>query len=91
LAPVCWNKDGILFVDSLKKGATITANYCIALIDKLNQQLVSKRRCKLSKGVLFLQDNVVSNIATIMHHKFAAFHFEVLEHLAYSPDLAPSD
>jgi hypothetical protein len=42
LAPVCWNKDGILFVDSLKKGATIMAKYYVPFIDKLKQHLFSK-------------------------------------------------
>jgi hypothetical protein len=57
LASVFWDKDGILLVDYLEKDATITAKYYVVLLDKLKQQLVSKRRGKLSKGILFLQDN----------------------------------
>jgi histone-lysine N-methyltransferase SETMAR len=59
--------------------------------DKLKQQLVSKRRGKLLKGIVFLQDNVAPHKAAIMHQKLADVLFEVLKHLAYSPDLAPSD
>jgi hypothetical protein len=51
LASVFWDKDGIFLVDYLGKVATITAEYYFALIDKLKQQLVSKRRSKLSKGI----------------------------------------
>jgi hypothetical protein len=43
LASVFWDKDGILLVDYLAKGATITAKYCVALLDRLKQQLGSKR------------------------------------------------
>jgi hypothetical protein len=49
LASVFWNKDGILLLDYLEKDAAITAKYYIALLDKLKQQLVSKRQDKLSK------------------------------------------
>jgi histone-lysine N-methyltransferase SETMAR len=60
-------------------------------VDKQKQQLVTKRRTKLSKGISFLLDNVVPHKATITHHKFADFRYEVLKHLDYSPDSAPSD
>lgn len=42
LASVLWDKDRILFVDCLEKEATITANYYIALLIKLKQQLIFK-------------------------------------------------
>jgi hypothetical protein len=43
LESVCWDKDGILAEDNQQKGASVTENYCVALLDKLKQQLVSKR------------------------------------------------
>jgi sulfur relay (sulfurtransferase) complex TusBCD TusD component (DsrE family) len=43
LASVFWYKDGILLADHLEKGATITYKYYVALLNKLKQQLVSKR------------------------------------------------
>jgi histone-lysine N-methyltransferase SETMAR len=91
LAPVFRNKDGILLVDYLEKGANITAKYFIALLDKPKQQLVSKRRGKLLKKILFLPDNAALHKATITHQKLADLHFEVLKHPAYSPNLTPSD
>jgi hypothetical protein len=36
------DKDGILLVDCLEMGATITAKYFVALLNELKQQLVSK-------------------------------------------------
>jgi hypothetical protein len=41
-AAVFWDKDGILLVGYLVKGATIMAKYQVALLDKLKQQLVFK-------------------------------------------------
>jgi hypothetical protein len=67
LESLFWNKDGILLVVYLEKGATIMTKYYVALLDKLKQQLVSKRRGKLSKGILFLQDNAAPNKAAITH------------------------
>jgi hypothetical protein len=43
LVSVFCDEDGILLVDYLEKGATITAKPYVALSDKLKQQLVSKR------------------------------------------------
>jgi histone-lysine N-methyltransferase SETMAR len=86
LTPVLWYKDGILLVDYLKKGATIMVKYCVALLDKLRHQLISKCRDKLSNRISFLQDK-----AAIIHQKLADLHIEILKQPAYSPDLAPSD
>jgi histone-lysine N-methyltransferase SETMAR len=90
LASVFWKKNGFLLVDYLQKGATIMAKYYVELLNKLKQQLVSKRRGKLLKGILFLQHNTAPHKA-IMHKKLADFYFEVLKTPAYSPDLVPSD
>jgi transposase len=75
----------------MEKGVVMTAEYCVALLDKLNQQLVSKRRDKLWKGILLLQDNAAHHKAAITHQKLGDLHFEVLEPPACSPGLAPSD
>jgi hypothetical protein len=42
LASVFWDRDAILLGDYLEKGATSTAKYYVALLDKLKQQLVCK-------------------------------------------------
>jgi hypothetical protein len=44
--------------------------YYIALLDKLNEQLVSKRSGKLSKRILF-QENAASHKAATKHQKLA--------------------
>jgi hypothetical protein len=41
LAFVFWDKDGILLVHYLEKGAIITAKYFVAYLNKMKQQMVS--------------------------------------------------
>jgi hypothetical protein len=88
---VFWDKDGILHVYYLEKCATITAKHSVALLDKLKQKLVSKRRGNLSKVILLLQDGAAPHKANITHQKLADIHFEVLKHVTWSPALAPSN
>jgi hypothetical protein len=83
LAPVFRDKDRILLVDYLGKGATITAKYYIALLDK--------RRGNLSKEILFLQNKAALHKAAITHLKWTDLRFEVPKQQAYPRDLAPSD
>jgi histone-lysine N-methyltransferase SETMAR len=75
----------------MRKGASITAKYYVALFDKLKQQLFSKHRGKLSKGILFLQNNPPLHMAAIRHQKWSDLRFDVLKHPVCSPDLAPSN
>jgi hypothetical protein len=42
LASVFWDKDGILLLDCVEESAIIMAKYYAALLDDLEQQLVSK-------------------------------------------------
>ncbi|UYV73049.1 K02A2.6-like [Cordylochernes scorpioides] len=58
---------------------------------KLKLGIRSKRRGKLSKGVLFLHDNARPHTSCKTVSTIIKLGFEVLEHPAYSPDLAPSD
>jgi hypothetical protein len=91
LSSVFWGKYRILLIHYLRKGATITTKYYFVLFYKVKQQLVSKRRGKLSKGILILQDNAVLQKVAIMHLKLAYLHSVVLKLQAYSIDLALSD
>jgi histone-lysine N-methyltransferase SETMAR len=46
---------------------------------------------KVTKGVLFLHDNVPAHQALAIQKKLAYLGFQCLDHPPYSPDLAPSD
>ncbi|UYV72655.1 hypothetical protein LAZ67_10000229 [Cordylochernes scorpioides] len=65
--------------------------YCDILVNKLKLGIRNKRRGKLSKGVLFLHDNARPHTSCKTVSTIIKLGFEVLEHPAYSPDLAPSD
>jgi len=41
--------------------------------------------------LIFLHDNAPSHTSTMVQNYLKIFNWEVLPHLAYSPDLAPSD
>ena len=91
MASLFWDADGILLIDYLQKGQTINGTCYASLLMQLREKIKIKRRGKLTKGVLFHQDNAPV-------HKFviamAAIHdrgFKLVEHPPYSPDLAPSD
>jgi hypothetical protein len=59
-ASVFCNRDGILLIDYLEKGETITTKYYVTFLDKLKQQLVTECQGKLPKGILFLQTTCFS-------------------------------
>ncbi|UYV64358.1 hypothetical protein LAZ67_3000382 [Cordylochernes scorpioides] len=65
--------------------------YCDILVNKLKPGIRNKRRGKLSKGVLFLHDNASPHTSCKNASTIIKLGFEVLEHPAYSPDIAPSD
>ena len=75
----------------LQKGQTINGTYYASLLTQLREKIKIKRRGKLTKGVLFHQDNAPVHKSVIA---MAAIHdcgFKLIEHPPYSPDLAPSD
>lgn len=91
VASVFWDAEGIIKIEYLEKGATITGSYYAKQIKRLREAIKEKRRGKLRAGVLFHQDNAPPHKAGVA---MAAIHdagFECLEHPPYSPDLAPSD
>ena len=91
MASVFWDADGILLIDYLKKGQTINGTYCASLLMQIREKIKMKRGGKLTKGVLFHQDNAPVHKSVI---DMAAIHdcgLKLIEHPPYSPDLAPSD
>ncbi|GBP24093.1 Histone-lysine N-methyltransferase SETMAR [Eumeta japonica] len=56
-----------------------------------HEAVVQKRRGKLSRGVLFLQDNASVHTARVSTQALKDTGFSEIDHPPYSPDLAPSD
>jgi len=83
---------GPILEDYLEKGRMInSARYSDLLANNLKPAVHTKRRGLLSKKVLLLHDNARPHTASQTIETINHLGFEVLEHPAYSPDLAPSD
>jgi len=57
VATVFGDSEGIVLIDYVERGSTITGTYCADVIGKCRVALKEKRRGKLRRGVLFHQDN----------------------------------
>jgi len=91
MATVFWDAHGIIFVDYLKKGKTITGEYYASLLDQLKVIISEKRPHLNRKKVLFHQDNARVHTCLKSMAKIEQLKFELVDHPPYSPDLAPSD
>lgn len=91
MASVFWDSKGILMVDYLPKGQTITGQYYSNLLHQLREEIKRKRPGMLTKGVLFHQDNASAHTSAVAMAKIHQCGFELVPHPPYSPDLAPSD
>lgn len=91
MASVFWDSEGVLMIDYLQKGQTITGEYYASELRQLKEAIKQKRPGKLRAGVLLLQDNAPVHTAQVAVAEAANCGFELLPHPPYSPDLAPSD
>lgn len=96
MATVFWDTEGVILVDFFKKPKEskkrgMDAAYYAKLIQNLRDLLPIKRRGKLARGVLLLQDNAPIHTAAEVRAILNRNNFELLPHPPYSPDIAPSD
>ena len=90
MATVFWDCEGIILIDYKEKWRNITGQYYSLILNKLKEAIKEKRRGKLAKGVLLLQDDtpvLKSRVAMAALHTHG---FESLVHPPYSPDQASS-
>lgn len=59
------DSEGVLLVDNLKKGQSITGPYYANLIKQLQERIQKKRRRKLSLEVFFHQDNAQAHKSSV--------------------------
>jgi hypothetical protein len=57
MASVFWDAEGILFVDYLEKGKTITKEYYSTLLTRLGEKIREKRPGFQKKKIIFHQDS----------------------------------
>ncbi|UYV69058.1 hypothetical protein LAZ67_6002200 [Cordylochernes scorpioides] len=88
---VFWDSEGVLLLDILNKGQTITANYYANFVNQLRETIKEKRRGMLYRKIVYLQDNAPSHRSLQAMAAIYDSGFELLPHAPYSPYLAPSD
>ena len=83
--------DGVVLTKYLPRGTTINGPCHASIIERLHSVIVEKGRGKVSHGVLLLHDKVPIHKCSIVQAAIRQAAFIELNHLAYSPDIAPSD
>ncbi|GBP85450.1 Histone-lysine N-methyltransferase SETMAR [Eumeta japonica] len=91
MATVFWDARGVIHIDYLEKGKTITGEYYSKLLDRFDVDLKQKRPHLAKKKVLFHQDNARVHTRLVTTAKIDELRYELLPHPAYSPDLVPCD
>ena len=82
---------GVVLVDYLDKEHTITGAYYADLLRQLRVKIKQIPRGKLTRGVLFHQDNALAHTSTVAMAAIQKCGFQLVEDPPYSPDLVPSD
>ena len=76
-------------IDYLEQGRTINGAYYVAELRRLCQEIARKRRGKLTRGVLLLQDNAPAHTSQVA--KLLRLNADSKSSPLYSPDMTPSD
>jgi hypothetical protein len=89
---IFWDSQGPILESYQERETTVTnATYFDMFQEGLKPAIRSKRRGRLSEGVLLLHGNARPHTAARKLETPRKFKWEVMEYPAYSPDLAPSD
>uniref|UniRef100_A0A131YT73 Transposase n=1 Tax=Rhipicephalus appendiculatus TaxID=34631 RepID=A0A131YT73_RHIAP len=91
MATIFWDSQGVIFVDYLEKGKTVTGPYYAELLGRFDAELRKKRPHLVKKKVLFHHENAPAHTCAVATAKLVELGYEVVPHPAYSPYLAPSD
>lgn len=91
MATVFWDQQGVLLVEFMQPGTTITAAVYCETLQRLRRAIQNKRRGKLSAGVVLIHDNARPHTARATQQLLEKFGWDIFDHPPYSPDLAPSD
>lgn len=92
MASIFWDSRGVLLIDYLERGHTVTAERYCGTLRRLREAIRRKRPGMLSEGVILLHDNARPHTARQTQDLLQTFKWEVWNHPPpYSPDLAPSD
>jgi histone-lysine N-methyltransferase SETMAR len=90
MATVFWDRKGVLMVEFMQQGTTITWEVHCKTLRKLCRAIQNKRCGMLTSGVMLIHDNsqrTAAHTSALLKH----FNWELTDHPSYSPDLALSD
>jgi len=87
MATVFWDSQGVIYIDYLKKGKTVTGLYYFELLGRFAAELQKIRPHLAKKKVLFHHDNAPAHTSAL---EVVELGYE-LPHPPCSPDLAPCD
>ncbi|GFW82705.1 histone-lysine N-methyltransferase SETMAR [Trichonephila clavipes] len=82
MATFFWDSYGVISIDYLRKGKTITGAYYASLLDKLKAELAGKLPHLQKKKILFHQDNAPSHTSAVAMAKIHELWIELLDHAA---------
>ena len=85
------DKYGILLIEYLPGGTTISGSYYASIIEKLRCAIVEKCRSKVNDGVLLLHDNASVLKCNFVQALIRRTGFVEFNDPACSPDIAPSN
>jgi histone-lysine N-methyltransferase SETMAR len=80
MASVFWDAEGILCIDYLEKGKTITGEYYFNLLTRLDERIGEKRPGLQKKKIIFNHDNAPVHKSVLAMRKLRNLHYELLEH-----------
>jgi len=88
MATVFWDSQGVIYIDYLEKGKTVTGLYYAKLLGRFSAELQKIRPHLAKKKVLFHHDNAPAHTSALANAKLFELGYELLPHPSYSPDLA---
>ena len=89
---IWWNWKGVLYYELLLENQTINSNKYCSQLDQLKVELDEKHPELVNrKCIIFHQDKARPHVSLMTRQKLLQLGWEVLIHLPYSSDIAPSD
>ena len=89
---IWWDWKVVFYYELLLGNQTINSNKCCSQLDQMKATLDENRPELVNrKCIIFHQDNARPHVSLMTTQKLLQLGWEVLIHLPYSPDIAPSD
>ena len=89
---ICWDWKGVLYYELLPDNKTVNSNKYCSQLDQLKVALDEKHPELVNrKCIIFHQDKARPHVSLMTRQKLLQLGWEVLIHLPYSSDIAPSD